>query len=222
MCEDVPAIQGIDEMDYSDGETSHIHEKENEMEKEGKSQAGSVIRTLCLVAITMCVLYFAVNNYLEKQEIKIAKASVLSGAAKEISLAKNTLYESGIVSTMIKHIDKSSTWEFFESNTGQYVVQVSGTIADVDKFIKAMGSSRVSAYLRSDIRNIKSSKTMRSIGFRIQFVKELGATHDTPYNNYTLGYSEYAVVDSSGMGTYVGYGDEMLDIFEAYLQDTTL
>lgn len=203
------------------------------MSEENRGGFRAVIQTVCLIAIAVCIVLLTVLVWQDKKEENEAQASVLTGSEKEISLAGNTLYEQGVLSVMLDEALTDCQWNYFQSNTGKSVVEVSGSIFDIDLFIKALSSSRLDGNQKSSsgiliqevnsITEIKTKSGIKNISVRIQFVKQLGVAMDTPYNNYKPSYSEYTVADSSGSeNTYVEYPEEMLDVLEAYLQDSTL
>jgi len=178
----------------------------------------SVIGIICLLVITVCLSFDAYTSYQEISKQKFKEGSALSGSFQEIELAKNTLYENGVVSIMIDSIDRNANWNYFVSDNGKSVVEVKGVIPTVDipSFIEATDSSRV--YMVSTDLKSKVAEDISELKFRIQFIKQLGIKNDTPYNNYAVGYAEYILTDKESEEANVNaYSSEIFDIMEAYV-----
>ncbi|MDY0287643.1 MAG: hypothetical protein RBR15_02325 [Sphaerochaeta sp.] len=178
----------------------------------------ATIATLCLVVIAGSLGYETYASYQEMQRQRIQEASVATISMQEVSLAKNTLHDDGVVSVMIANIDGASLWKYFVSDTGVHVVEVRGTIPanDVSAFVGATLSSRVTG-ASTDLQWYDGDDISK-ISFRIQFTKQLGVKHGTPYNTYAVGYSEYLVTDTSSKDiTINAYGSEIFDVMQAYL-----
>ena len=202
---------------------------DEEVKKESLKPVLIVIAILLfIIAACMCVFcYQVVDDMIDEKNAEAKKVVTPSQTEKEISLAKKTLYENGIISTMLDNVsfNNSPEWSFFESNTGHFIVQVEGVVDDPVKFTKAIESNR--ADLRySDIYDYKD-EIIENASYMIQFVKSLGASNVSEYNIYKLLYTEYVLDIKDAYGnvkqvTVNGGWDDILDHFDAYLQDTKL
>ena len=182
---------------------------------------------LAIIAGCMCLIGYQVcTDIVQKKKAEAANVYTPSLAEREIELAKNTLYENGLVSELIANVSKENSpkWTFFISNTGKYVVQVEGFVDDVTRFNSAITSNRASLKY-TPIYDYKDGG-FQSVIYRVQFVKQLGVENKTKYNTYFLSYSEYSLNynDHGTLRTETvnGYSENILDHFEAYLQDSSL
>lgn len=178
----------------------------------------SIIGIICLIVIAFCLSFDTFISYQNISKQRVTEASTLTGVAQETRLAKNTLYDDGIISIMIENIDKNASWNYFVSDTGRSVVEVKGEIptTEIQSFIDAMDSSRVSK-LFTDLKN-EVAEDISKLEFHIQFIKQLGMKNDTPYNNYMVGYTEYILTDKKAkQKTITAYSSEIFDVMEAYI-----
>lgn len=82
----------------------------------------SLILTIGIVIIALSLSYFVFAD-IRKHVSQTKVANDLSKENVEIKMAKNTLYNNGIVSIMIANIDRDAQWKYFISNTGVSVVE---------------------------------------------------------------------------------------------------
>ena len=202
---------------------------DGEVKKESLKPVLIVIAILLFViAACMCVFcYQAVDGMIDEKKAEAKKVITPSQTEKEISLAKKTLYENGIIATMLDNVSSINLpdWRFFESNTGHYVVEVKGVVDDPVKFTKSITSNRTDLRF-SDIYYYKDDDIVKA-AYKIQFVKSLGTPITSEYNIYKLLYTEYTldVKNENGEVEQVkvnGGLSDILDHFEAYLQDKNL
>ncbi len=137
-------------------------------------------------------------------------------SSKEIELAKNTIYEQGIASIILNSIDSNSQWNYFISDTGQKVVEATGSIPS-DDILDYLNSNKElvdRSFKDYDLEEITELK------FRIQFEKNLDdfVTKESPYNNYFIGYTEYTVKDKNSKETNItAYSKTILGNMTNYL-----
>ena len=173
-------------------------------------QLRSIGRVLVLIFIVLA--FFAVvrgieiyENYREEKRIEeLNEFRYVSEPDAEISDAKNTTYNDGLVSTMISSIDRNASWHYFFSDNGREVVEVNG------EFNRSKLGEAISI-IEDNVFSVK---------FRIQFVKHLDdSLKNNIYDKYYLGYSEIVIVPRNGRNEITEVvGDSILSIMDSYIR----
>ena len=202
-------------------------------------QLRSIGRVLVLIFIVLA--FFAVvrgieiyEDYREEKRIEeLNEFRYVSEPDAEISDAKNTTYNDGLVSTMISSIDRNASWHYFFSDNGREVVEVNGefnrsklgeaiSIIEDNVFYvdPEYGEFRELTSVDANGDRIFDEDMIDSVKFRIQFVKHLDdSLKNNVYDKYYLGYSEIVIVPRNGRNEITEVvGDSILSIMDSYIR----
>jgi hypothetical protein len=145
----------------------------------------------------------------------------------QVSDAKNTTYQNGLVSVIINTIDSTATWKFFPSDNGKNVVEVNGMFpsGDIRGLMSLLEDAHVlSPSLDTDGVMWNSDKgewnigDIASIAFRIQFIKDYEQEHTTEYNRYKLAYAEIILNPKKGKPIIIPVGDTCFYVMDSYIR----
>lgn len=193
----------------------------------------NVIRDLLLLIIAAALVIIAIpafhNFRLTLQANEDARLVALatdkenkpSESDNNITQAKNTLYQNGIVGILIDNFQSNSEWSFFISNTGAYIVDAEGRVPNTSQFLTiTKESERISYSDRISELDDLNAQEVEKIDFRIQFKKQLGVDFSTEYDHYSNSFTELTVTMKDKTVKSIYPGQNFLDYIEAYLQES--
>jgi hypothetical protein len=193
----------------------------------------NVIRDLLLLIIAAALVIIAIpafhNFRLTLQANEDARLVALatnkenkpSESDNNITQAKNTLYQNGIVGILIDNFQSNSEWSFFISNTGAYIVDAEGRVPNTSQFLTiTKESERISYSDRISELDDLNAQEVEKIDFRIQFKKRLGVDFSTEYDHYSNSFTELTVTMKDKTVKSIYPGQKFLDYIEAYLQES--
>ena len=193
----------------------------------------NVIRDLLLLIIAAALVIIAIpafhNFRLTLQANEDARLVALatnkenkpSESDNNITQAKNTLYQNGIVGILIDNFQSNSEWSFFISNTGAYIVDAEGRVPNTSQFLTiTKESERISYSDRISELDDLNAQEVEKIDFRIQFKKRLGVYFSTEYDHYSNSFTELTVTMKDKTVKSIYPGQNFLEYIEAYLQES--
>jgi hypothetical protein len=195
--------------------------------------SSNVIRDLLLLIIAAALVIIAIpafhNFRLTLQANEDARLVALaankenkpSESDNNVTQAKNTLHQHGIVGILIDNFQSNSEWSFFISNTGVYIVDAEGRVPNTSQFLTiTKESERISYSDRISELDDLNAQEVEKIDFRIQFKKQLGVDFSTEYDHYSNSFTELTVTMKDKTVKSIYPGQNFLDYIEAYLQES--
>lgn len=195
--------------------------------------SSNVIRDLLLLIIAAALVIIAIpafhNFRLTLQANEDARLVALatdkenkpSESDNNVTQAKNTLHQNGIVGILIDNFQSNSEWSFFISNTGAYIVDAEGRVPNTSQFLTiTKESERISYSDRISELDDLNAQEVEKIDFRIQFKKQLGVDFSTEYDHYSNSFTELTVTMKDKTVKSIYPGQNFLDYIEAYLQES--
>jgi hypothetical protein len=161
---------------------------------------------------------------IKKQEVV---ESVPSSVDVQITDAKNTTYQNGLISVIVASIDPSATWEFFPSDNGRAVVEVNGKFptANATEVLEILSDElllrtddKLAGKLQNDDTGKWDAKNVGFISFKMQFVKDYEHEHKTAYNRYVLSYSEIVILLNDDTALTLPTSTKMPAVLDDYIR----
>lgn len=141
----------------------------------------------------------------EEQE-KLSSGQWISTQDNEIIDAKNTTYNDGRISIIIKSIDPNATWSYFQSDNGREIVEINGQFPihekmDIISILEEryiitphQNDSSPITTINKNREEVLDANKISDISFRIQLVKRLeDSVKDNTFDRYKLGYNEITI-----------------------------